>query len=52
MRLPIAALMLATGQFWLAFSRKISRLSSMTFSFYGYAWRFTCRNNRVRVASV
>ncbi len=48
----IAALILAISQIWLAFFLKISRLSNMTFSFYSYAWRFTYRNNRVRVASV
>jgi hypothetical protein len=50
--LALAALMLAINQFRLAFSLKIGRLSSMTFSFYTYAWRFTYRNNRMRVAIV
>ncbi len=50
--LLIPALMLAISQIWVAFFLKISRLSNMTFSFYSYAWRFTYRNNRVRVASV
>ena len=36
----------------LAFSLKFGRLSNMTFSFYTYAWRFTYRNNRMRVAIV
>jgi hypothetical protein len=40
------------GHFQLAFSLKFDRLSNMTFSFYSYAWRFTYRNNRMRVAIV
>ena len=50
--LAITALMLAISQIRLAFSLKIGRLSNMTFSFYCYAWRFTYRNNRRRVAIV
>jgi hypothetical protein len=41
-----------TAQEDLAFSLKSGKLLFMTFSFYSYAWRFTYRNNRVRVASV
>ncbi len=43
---------MGSSQFRLAFSLKIGTLSNMTFSFYGYAWRFTYRNNRMRVAIV
>ncbi len=43
---------MGSSQIRLAFSLKIGRLSNMTFSFYTYAWRFTYRNNRMRVAIV